>query len=390
MSKPLRVYVIAGESSGDRLGAGIMRELRNAHPNIEFNGIGGPDMEAEGLNSLFPYHELSLMGFAEILPKMLHLLGRIGLTVDDISNKQPDILLTIDSPGFTFRVVKKLREQGLKTSYIHAVAPTVWAYKPERAKKCASLFDHMLVLLPFEPPYFEKEGLHTSFIGHPTVWSGLPNADGAAFRARHKIEPSTPVIAVLPGSRENEIRRHMWLMSQAVNQVAIQNNQAPVLVSAAPEHVRVMMTEYFSSSPFRNILVFDAKEKMDALAAANVALVKSGTVTLDVARAGTPMIVMYKVNPMTAWLLRRLINISHVSLINILQNQIVIPEFLQENATVQKLSSALLQLLQSPDQQRFQREQFVDAIRKMQPPQDQSPFQEAAEKILKTQRIQTH
>lgn len=383
MTAALRVYLIAGESSGDRLAAGIMEALRNQHDAVEFYGIGGPEMQKQGLKSLFPYHELALMGFAEILPKLIHLLARIGLTVDDIMAKHPDILITVDSPGFNFRVVHQLRDQHFKTRYVHVVAPTVWAYKPERAKKCAQLFDHMLVLLPFEPPYFEKEGLKCTYIGHPSVWRGNPKGDGAVFRSRHKIAADTPIIAVLPGSRENEIKRHMWLMSQAVNQWTLKNNRAPIIVSTVPEHARAMMTEYLSSSPFRNILVFDPSEKMDALAAANVALVKSGTVTLEVAFAGTPMIVTYKVHPATAWIVRRLINISLVSLINILQNREVIPEYLQEKATIANLSTALDGLWHSPENQQFQREQFTQAIEKMQPPVAQSPSICAAQAILK-------
>jgi lipid-A-disaccharide synthase len=382
MNKPLHIYLIAGESSGDKLAAGMMRELKALNENIEFSGIGGPEMQAEGLTSLFPYNELALMGFAEILPKLFQLMGRIGLTVEDIQNKRPDMLITVDSPGFNFRVVTKLKEQNFNTKYVHAVAPTVWAYKPERAKKCAALFDHMLVLLPFEPPYFEREGLKTTYIGHPSVWHGVAKGDGAAFRARHKIDQNTKVIALLPGSRENEIKRHMWLMSQVINEITIKHRQAPIIVSAAPEHVRVVMTEYFSSSPFRNILVFDAREKMDALAAANVALVKSGTVTLEVAHAGTPMVVMYRVNQITAWIVRRLIKIPQVSLINILQNQAVMPEFLQENATVKNLSAALEALIESPTQQQFQRTQFAEAIAKMQPSEPLSPYQIAAREMM--------
>lgn len=382
MSKPLLIYIIAGESSGDKIAAGMMEALSTQHPSVEFYGIGGPEMQKQGLKSLFPFHELALMGFTEILPKMLHLMSRVGLTVDDIITKAPDILITVDSPGFNFRVVKKLRDQQFNTKYIHAVAPTVWAYKPERAKKCADLFDHMLVLLPFEPPYFEQEGLHTTYIGHPTVWRGNPSGDKAAFRKLHKISDDTPVIAVLPGSRENEIKRHMWLMSQSVNQFALKNNRAPIIVSSATEHTRAMMTEYFSSSPFRNILVFNPSEKMDALAAADIALVKSGTVTLEVAFANTPMIVTYRANVITAWIIRRLIKISQASLINIIQETSVIPEFLQEQATVQELSEALDQLWNSKENQKFQREHFQQAIDKMQPPDSVSPYVLAATRIL--------
>lgn len=385
------IYVIAGESSGDKIAGGIMRAMREARPDVEFYGIGGPEMLKAGLKqSLFPFEELSLMGFAEILPKMYHLLARIGSTVDDVQYKQPDIIMTVDSPGFTFRVVRKLRELNVKSTFVHVVAPTVWAYKPERAQKCAKLFDHMLVLLPFEPPYFEKEGLKTTYIGHPTVWKGNPEGNGKAFRERHRIAPDTPIFALLPGSRENEIKRHMWLMSQAINQLSLKHKFAPIIVSVAAEHTRAMMTEFFASSPFRNILVFDTAEKMDALAAANIALVKSGTITLEVAYAGTPMIVTYRVHPISAWIVRKLINISQVSLINILQNTEVIPEFLQENATVPNLSKALEALWTSPEQQQFQRAQFAQAIDKLQPQGGNNPCAIAAATILSNMTQDSH
>lgn len=383
MSRKLRIFLIAGESSGDRLGAGIMRELKAQHQNnVDFYGVGGPEMQREGMKSLFPYHELALIGITEVLPKMLQILSRIGRVVEEVQNVQPDMLITIDVPGFNLRVVKKLKHEKFKTIYVHVVAPTVWAYRPERAAECARYFDHMLVLLPFEPPYFTEVGLPCTYIGHPTVWAGNAKPNGQAFRDKHRIPENQPIIALLPGSRHNEIKRHMAIMSQAVNAVALQQQIMPVLVSSASAHTRVLMTEYFSSSPFRNILVFDQGEKLDAMAASDVALVKSGTVTLEVAYANTPMIVTYKLNPITASIVRKLINIKQVSLVNILEEQQVIPEYLQENATAENLSHGLLELMTSPEAQIYQRRHFEAAIAKLQPAEAHSPFYLAAQKIL--------
>ena len=372
-------YIIAGEVSGDRLGAGIMRELKASNPNIRFFGVGGPMMEAEGLSSLFPYEELAVMGFLEILPKALHLMARIDYVVDNIQLKKPDVVVTIDSPGFNFRVVKKARKRDIASQFIHVVAPTVWAYKEKRAAACAQLFDHMLVLLPFEPPYFEKHGLPATFIGHPTVAASRPSGDGEAFRRRHHIGEDRTIIALLPGSRDNEIKRHMALMSQVVDEVASEFPD-PVIVSSAPPHIRHALQHYFAHSPYRNILVFDAEDKMDAFAAADVALVKSGTVSLEVAYAGTPMVVMYKANAITAEIVRLLIKVPYVSLVNILLGQLVIPEFLQQDATVEKLSNQLKALLRDTNEQQAQQAAFKRAVSMLRK-SDAHPAVEAAQII---------
>lgn len=374
-------YIIAGEVSGDRLGAGIMRQLRALHPEMIFSGIGGPQMQAQGLRSAFDYSELALMGFAEILPKALHLLGRINSTVEDIEVKQPDVVVTIDSPGFNFRVVEKAKKQGIRTKFIHVVAPTVWAYKEKRAATCAKLFDHLLVLLPFEPPYFEKVGLPTTFIGHPTVSAEQYAGDGESFRKRHHIRPNQTVIALLPGSRENEVKRHMSLMGAVMDNIA-QRHPDLVMISSVPRHMRVTLNEYFMTSPHRSILTFNAHEKMDAFAAADVALVKSGTVSLEMAYAGTAMVVMYKLNALTAWIIRRMIKTPFASLVNIILGKPVIPEYIQQDATVENLTRHLNQLLENADERQAQQRAFKDAIHMLQK-NDSQPHQEAAQIISK-------
>lgn len=374
------IYIIAGEVSGDRLGAGIMRELKSRLPEVRFAGIGGPMMQAEGLSSLFDYSELALMGFAEVLPKAFHFLGRIDATVEDIDLKNPAMVITIDSPGFCTRVVKKARKHRLKATFLHVVAPTVWAYKEKRAEKFAKLFDHLMVILPFEPPYFEKVGLATTFIGHPSVAVDKQRGDGAAFRKKYHLSDARKVIALLPGSRENEVKRHLSIMSGTIDLLA-QDFPNLVLVSSAPPHIQAMLREYFMTSPYRNILLLRDDEKMDAFAAADVALVKSGTVSLEMAYARTPMVVMYKVNKITAWIVKRMIKLPYVSLVNVIQHQHVIPEFLQENATSEKLSEALKKILISEQESRKQIEAFDDTVNKLRR-DDALPAQIAAQKII--------
>ncbi len=257
-------------------------------------------METEGLKSLFPYYELSMMGFIEILPYIFNLMARIQSTVEDISAKHPDAVITIDSPGFCFRVVDKLRKEKLKTKFVHYVAPSVWAYKPERARKCARLFDHLLALLPFEPPYFEKVGLRCTWVGHPVV-AETSIGDGAAFRRKYEIPDQTPLFTLLPGSRKGEVERHMPVFAKAITLLAGQVPDLAIAV-AVPKNVISLIAPYFKECPFRAVITSNEQDKKDAIAASNIAIVKSGTVALEVAMAGVPMVIAYRVNAISAWL----------------------------------------------------------------------------------------
>ncbi len=368
------IYLIAGESSGDQLGASLMRELKGN----TFFGIGGEMMEAEGLHSFFPYHELSLMGFAEVLPHLLHLTARINATVEDIILKHPDVVVTIDSPGFNFRVVKKLRERNFNAKFVHLVAPSVWAYKPERALKTAALYDALGVLLPFEPPYFEAAGLPTTFIGHPIAQR--KNGDGTAFRANKNIPADVPVIALLPGSRSNEIKRHMPIFGAAIAMVGETLPELQIVVPISERLVPELMP-FFEDCPFPFHIITDANEKADAIASANVALTKSGTVTLDVAREGTPMVVAYRANPVSVWIIKRMINISNVCLVNIILGQPVIPEYIQESCTPENLAGALLTLLTDTNTRDMQKSAMNEALRQLTPPDGKTTAQLAAELV---------
>lgn len=367
-----KIYLIAGESSGDQLGAALMRELKDA----AYFGVGGEQMEAAGLQSLFPYHELSLMGFAEVLPHLLHLTARINAVVEDVLIKQPDVVVTIDSPGFNFRVVKKLRERGVRARFVHLVAPSVWAYKPERAAKTAKLFDTLGVLLPFEPPFFEHEGLPTTFIGHPVATR--PRGNGAAYRAEKNIPETAPVIALLAGSRSNELRRHMPIFGAAISKVAEVLPQLQLVVPLA-ERLMPEMLPYFEGCPFPFHMV--TENKSDAIASANVALTKSGTVTLDVAAEGTPMVVAYRANPISAWIVKRMINIPNVCLINIIVNKPVIPEYIQEFCTVDNLAGALMHLLADAPARAAQQAAMREAVALLTPPEGKTTAQCAADLI---------
>lgn len=379
--KPLVVYLIAGEASGDLLGAHLMRSLRaQSTQKVEFYGVGGDKMAAEGLTSLFPYHELSMLGFLEVLPYVFNIFARISRTVEDIRFKQPDVIVTIDVPGFNFRVVERLRKENFQSTFVHYVAPTVWAYKPQRAQLCAKLFDHMLLLLPFEPPYFTKVGLACTFVGHPVI-AETPIGDGATFRTKYNIAPETPLFCLLPGSRKGEVERHMPILAQTMTFLASQFPDL-AMVAAVPKNVLPYIAPFFVGCPFRAVVTAEDEDKKNAIAASNIAIVKSGTVALEVAKAGIPMVVTYRVNPISARMLRRIVLTKFVNIVNILARREVIPELLQELCHPLMLASASAHLLTHTKHQQRQLTQAKAALNQMLLPDGTLPSDKAAQVVL--------
>lgn len=378
---PLTVYIIAGESSGDLLGAHLMRAIKekSARP-VQFFGVGGERMAAEGLASIFPYQELSMLGFVEILPYIFNLAARISQTVDDVIAKRPDIVVTIDVPGFCLRVVEKLRAEKLQAKFVHYVAPTVWAYNAWRAETCAKLFDHLLALLPFEPPYFEKVGLPCTFIGHPVV-AETPVGNGAAFRQKYEIPDDAMLLALFPGSRKSEVERHMPIFARTATMLASTYSKLALAV-AVPKNVLPFVAPYFEGCPFRAVIMANDQDKKDAIAGSNLAIVKSGTITLEVAMAGTPMVISYRVNPLSAWAMKRKTLTKYISLINILHQREVIPELLQDACTPLMLATAASQLLRYPELQAAQKAAMQQALAQLHAPDSRRPSDIAADVIL--------
>jgi lipid-A-disaccharide synthase len=371
--KPLLIYIIAGEASGDALGAGLMRSLLTAQPGIRFEGIGGETMQRMGLKSLFPYSDLSIMGFLEVVPHIPALLKRLRQTVLDIVAKQPAAVVTIDAPGFNFRLAQMLKANAdtARIKRIHYVAPSVWAYKPGRARKTALLFDALLALLPFEPPFFEKEGLDTTFVGHPVLWQ-TGTSEPNLFRVRHFIDADTPMLLILPGSRAAEVERHLPVFLEAAE--ALPNYK--VVILAGPQvHKRIQ------AAVTPQILVVDIAEKQDVFASVTIALSKSGTITLELASAGVPTVVAHKVSPLSAWLIRRMALIPFVSLINIAAKKEILPELLQERCTSKRIAQELRRLAQ-PDIMREQRQQCLEALQMLRGPGTLSPHDAAAAAVL--------
>ncbi len=354
-NRPLRVALIAGEPSGDALGAGLMRALRQETGDaVVFSGVGGAEMARQGLKSLFPIGDLAVMGLVEVLPRIRLLRRRIRETARALLTDQPDIVVTIDSPGFTRRVARLLT--GRSFPLMHYVAPTVWAWRPGRARRLAGLYDHLMVVLPFEPPYFEAVGLPTTFVGHPAVETlaaarrseaEASEAGRPPFRTRHAIPDGWPLLALLPGSRQGEVRRLLPVFAGVLDRLR-QNGLDVHLVIPTVETVADMVRQAVRSLPFPATVVDVAEERYAAMLAADAALAASGTATLELGLAGTPTVLAYRVNPLTAAIVRRLLHTRFAGLVNILCDREVMPEFLQENCRPETIAPALLRLLTDP------------------------------------------
>jgi lipid-A-disaccharide synthase len=383
MKDTYKIFIIAGEASGDLLGVRLITALQKKYPNHHFiiHGIGGDLMVKAGLRPLFPMAELSVMGLAEVLPKLFQLIKRITQTLQTIADHHYDLIITIDSPDFSFRVLKALRHKNIQTKAIHYVAPSVWAWRPKRAKKIAKLYQHLLCLLPFEPPYFIREGLPATFIGHAVIEGEALKASAERFFARHAhLSPQDKIICLLPGSRVGEIKRHLPLFLQATNEIKQKGHEIKLIIPTLP-HLQKMVTEMIDDPTITVIADYDGK--YDAFKASRFALAASGTVALELAMTQTPMIVAYKVNKLTAFLARFLVKIPFVSLPNIILNEKIVPELLQEKCTVSNLVQEAIKLIEDQASLAKQKNAFVNVKNYITPHNQMLPSEYAAEVILR-------
>ncbi|MCS6931444.1 MAG: lipid-A-disaccharide synthase [Acetobacteraceae bacterium] len=376
------IHIVAGEASGDILGARLVAALRRARPDLSFSGIGGPAMAAEGIASPFPIGDLALMGFAEVVPKLPLLRRRMAEAVAQVQAVRPAVVVTVDSPGFTLRLAKRIKPIGIPI--IHYVAPQVWAWRPGRVRRIARLVDRLLCLLPFEPEIFRAAGLDARFVGHPVLEAGAEAGDAARFAARHGLSPEETPLIVMPGSRGGEVRRLLPVFGAAVARLTAARPGLRPVIPLAPA-VAGAVAEGVRGWPGRPILLPEAAEKPDAYAAARAAggvgLIKSGTSSLEVAAGGVPMVVAYRVNPLSAAIARRLIRVRFASLVNILADEAVIPEYLQERCTPPLLADALAALLADPAARSTQATRFAALLAALRPPEG-SPSEAAAAAVL--------
>lgn len=353
-----RLFLVAGEPSGDLLGAALIAGLREiCGPDLAVEGIGGPAMEAQGLASRFPMSELSVMGIAEVLPRLPNLLRRIRETGDAVAAASPDALVTIDSPDFTLRVAGRARKLRPDLRVVHYVAPSVWAWRPGRAVRMAKVVDHVLALLPFEPPYMEAAGMSCDFVGHPVA--AEPQArpeEVAALRSELAIGPGQPVLALLPGSRRGEVTRLAPVFAEVARRLRQRLPDLAVIVPAARGMVPLIDGALRPDGPgWPHVLdpsgfaapAWEARKRA-AFALADVALAASGTVSLELAAAGTPMVIAYDANPLSVFLAKRLVRIDTATLVNLVTDSRTVPEFLFERCTPSEILPAVARLLDDP------------------------------------------
>ena len=374
------IYLIAGEESGDRLGGLLMQSLKHiTTENIHFSGVGGKSMIAEGIQSLFPMDDLAVMGLFEILPRIPKLIDRLNYVVKDIREVMPDLLVTIDSPDFNFRVVRRL--VGYDIPCVHYVAPTVWAWRPRRAKKISHTIDHLLTLFPFEPHYFERYGLACTYVGHPVLKSGADKADQESFRSNRKINKDANLIAIIPGSRKGEVIRHLPIFAKAAKILhgqfpnieiiipTIEATRSVVELEVAAWHMPVHLTE-------------NDHDKYAAFATAQAAIAASGTVTLELAMTGTPAVIGYKLAPVTAFLVKHLVKVRYASLVNLILEQEAIPEYLLDKCRAIPLAVAIRDLLNNRDLRNTQKNAYKAALALL-GHNEFDPSRRASEVILK-------
>ena len=376
----MKIYLIAGEPSGDLLGSRLMRAIISKAPETEFFGVGGESMQREGLSSLFDIKELAVMGLLEVVPSIPRILKRIRQTVADIERIKPDVVVTIDSWSFSARIHQALRKKNLHIPQVHYVAPQVWAWKKKRARTMYKYIDLLLTLFPYEPKYFTPYHLKAEFVGHPVIESTVIYGSKTDFRERFNIAPDKKILALLPGSRKNEVARLLPVFLSAAEEFYRKNPDFVFViptVQTVEERVKALVKD--SSLPI--IILNNETDRHDALKASEAAIAASGTVALELAMIDVPHLVAYRVAPFTAFLARHLLKIEFVNLSNILLSRSVVPELLQENCTKEKILYYLNRFLKKDDLYEKQMQGF-EKVRQILGVQEQTPSANAADFIF--------
>ncbi|CUH77193.1 lipid-A-disaccharide synthase [Tropicibacter naphthalenivorans] len=353
----MKVFVTAGEASGDKLGAALMIGLRELRGDVEFTGIGGERMIGQGLDSLFPMDEISIMGIGEILKEYRHLKARIRQTADAILAQRPDVVVTIDLPEFSLRVARLVKAVAPEIKIVHYVAPTVWAWRPGRAEKMRGLVDKVLALLPFEPEYMQRAGVPCDFVGHPVVLDPVASdAEAEAFRAAQGI--TGEMALVLPGSRRSEIARLLPIFQEVAERLVHERPGLELVIPAA-SNVAPAVREAVSRWPERiAVRVIDPREdptgaiKRAAFKAADVALAASGTVSLELAAVGTPMVIAYDMSWLSRQIIGRMLLVDTVTLVNLVSETRAVPEYIGKDCKPSEISKAVCAVLDAPGAQR--------------------------------------
>lgn len=380
MSKKIKFFIVAGEPSGDLIGSRLMNALQARHESIEFWGIGGLKMQQQGLNSLFNITDIAIMGYSEVVGSIFRVLKRLRQTIAAIEEWQPDCIITIDSAGFNWRLVEGARKRlSAKVKYINYVAPSVWAYKEKRVHKVAKLYDHQLLILPIEKPYFDAINFPSTFVGHPILEEVIPQIDKQQLRVKYSIPKEAIVLTLLPGSRNGELEKHLPLFVEVVTMLRANYN----IFCCLPTLPHLSSQIYNTLRDMKGVLISESElEKKEFFLMSDLALVKSGTVTAELMLYDLPMVVTYQISKLNYYLLSLLIKRRVFSLCNIILEEMVIPEVMPPNTNANNLCNELARLIENEDARNTQRSKFKLAISKLQADKTLTPSQVAASKIL--------
>ncbi|MBL4834346.1 MAG: lipid-A-disaccharide synthase [Pseudomonas sp.] len=346
--RPLRIALVAGEASGDTLGAGLIRALKNTHPHSEFIGIGGPRMLAEGMQSRVPMERLSVMGLVEVLGRLRELLRIRKELVAWLLEQQPDVFIGIDAPDFTLGVERKLRDAGIATA--HYVSPSVWAWREKRVLGIQKSTDLMLTLFPFEEEVYRKHQVAVRCVGHTLADEIALNPDRESARAELGVQSEVKLLALMPGSRNGELRKLGLLFLQTAAWCLVREPELRFVMPCANPERKLQMQAIIAENDIKLPLTLLDGQAHQALAACDAVLIASGTATLEAMLFKRPMVVAYRMAGLTFKILKRLVKVGHVSLPNLLAKREVVPEFLQDAATPEAMGPALLQLLAPTDE----------------------------------------
>lgn len=344
-----KIFIVAGEPSGDYLGGKLINDLcKLTNDRIEIYGIGGPSMQKAGMRCYFDMKNITLIGISEVIPNLIRINKLINETVNEIINFNPDVVITIDSSGFTHRVNRRLKKLRKDISIVHYVAPPVWAWRPRRARSMHKFIDLLFTLFPFEPKYFEKYSLHSVFVGHPIAKE--PNLieptkeERVKFQKKYSTANANINICFLPGSRISEIIRHTKVFNETMQLLSSKYGNINVIIPTL-ESNKKLIEQHIGS--FSHYVVTDKREKALAMYMSNIAIAASGSVNLELAITGTPTIVIYKTSLLTYWIVKLLVKIDMVNIVNILLKEKVVPELLQNDCTAENIASSVEELISS-------------------------------------------
>lgn len=379
------VMLLAGEPSGDALGGSLIRALKKENPALKISGVGGHRMEEAGLSSLFPMNDLSVMGIIEVVPRLNTILRRIRESVDYIKELKPDVVVTIDAPDFSFRVARKVKEEmgADAPRLIHYVAPTVWAWREGRAAKMAKIYDGVICLFDFEPPYFEREGLKAIAAGHPIVERNDLESDGAVYRDEVGISLREMTVGVLMGSRVSEVNRHGPILTKAASKLAykIPGDPPHLIVPTLPQTENLVWS-HLKHYPGPVHITRRHELKFHAFKAMDIAMAVSGTVGLELAVLGTPHLIAYRMNPLTYAFVKRAVKTPYAHLANIILDKRIVPEFIQDDADPDDIAEEMLALMIDQRSRKRQVEAFEQLRPRLGFNDEKTPSQKAAAFIL--------